>query len=162
MTEAPEPSRESRIGWGRILLFASLAANLLIVGMVVGAMLRQDRAGRNAPPRPSLAELGYGPYGRALSQQDRRAIDQKMAGHADNLHASRLQMRRQIQTLLQALRTSPFDPDVVRIIVTEQQGMLLQRQEVGRQVLLGQIEAMSDAERAAFADRLQHSFRGRR
>lgn len=159
MADAMKPKESKRSGWGRAVLFVSLAANLLVVGLVVGAMLRHDRQDWGSNHRPPLRELGYGPYGQALSQSDRREIGKAMMRHSGDLQANRAEFRDQIATLLGALRMRPFDPEMVQNIIAGQQEKLFERQEIGRQLLLDRIEAMNDAERSAFADRLERSLR---
>jgi len=160
MTETPSP--KSGFRWGRLLLFVSLAVNLLIVGMVAGAVYRNGGPPANRAEQPPLRDLGYGPYGRALSQDDRRDIDRAMAKRAGDLNANRDEFRSQIKALLKALRTSPYDGKTVRAIIGSQQERLLQRQDIGRILLLEQIEAMSEDERKKFANRLARSLRGPR
>ena len=146
--------------WGKGLLFISLAANLLIVGMVAGAVYRNGGPPARHAEQPPLRDLGYGPYGRALSQDDRRDIDRAMAERSGDLNANRDEFRVQIKALLKALRTSPYDGKTVGAIIGAQQERLLQRQDIGRVLLLEQIENMSDDERSKFANRLARSLRG--
>ncbi len=159
MTETPSP--KSGFRWGRLLLFVSLSINLLIVGMVAGAIYRNGGPA-NHTEKPPLRELGYGPYGRALSKENRRDIEQAMLARAGDLNANRDEFRGQIKALLKALRTSPYDAKTVRAIIGSQQERLLQRQDIGRIILLEQIEAMSDEERTKYANRLARSLRGPR
>jgi len=159
MAEVSKNKDKTRPGWMRIALFTSLAVNLLIVGLVGGALLRHDRQSLNDAHRAPLRELGYGPYGRALSASDRSEIGKAMIGRSGDLRANRAEFRAQITTLLGALRTQPFEPAVVQNIIVLQQEKLIERQEIGRQLLLDRINAMDDKERAAFANRLERSLR---
>lgn len=159
MSEASPHKGKSSSGWIRIILFLSLAANLLVVGLVAGAVLRHDRDGWADRHRPNLRELGYGPYGQALSQADRREISRAMNNRSGDLKANRAAFRKQVTTLLDALRARPFDPELVQSVIVNQQEKLFERQEIGRQLLLDRIKAMDNRERAAFADRLERSLR---
>lgn len=154
------PPKKSGFRWGRALLFVSLSLNLLIVGMVAGAVYRIGGPPMNNSERPPLRDLGYGPYGRALSRDDRRDIDSAMAERAGDLNANRDEFRGQIKALLKALRTAPYDGKTVSAIIGAQQERLFQRQDIGRVLLLEQIESMSDDERDDFAKRLARSLRG--
>lgn len=155
MTEMPEPQKKSRLPWGRIVLFASLALNLLIVGLVAGVLLRHDRLDRQTP----LRDLGYGPFGAALSPADRRELARGLLGRAGDLRTNRDAIRAHFAQMLTALRARPYDADAVAALVETQQAKLAERQAIGQELLLERIAAMSDADRAAFADRLERSLR---
>ena len=155
MTASPDPSKSRGLPWGRIVLFASLALNLLVVGLVAGAMLRHDRFDSHPP----LRDLGYGPFGEALSPTDRRALARGLIGHAGDLQANRDDIRRQFAEMLAVLRARPFDAKALAALVQNQQIKLKERQAIGQTLLLDRIEAMSDEERAAFADRLEQNLR---
>lgn len=156
MTMPSEPRKKTGGRWMRILLFVSLAFNLLIVGLIGGAMLRHAPA-RSAAETPSalLRQLGYGPFGLALSPEDRREIGRAMQGRAGEIRANRDAMNDQLASFLEAVRRSPYDAQALRVIVGHQQAKLNERQEIGQQVLLERIDAMSDDDRAAFAGRLE-------
>jgi len=146
-------------GRWRFLLFASLALNLLIVGMVAGALLRGGPGGKaglrgDAPP---LYNVGYGPYGRAFSKADRKIIAGAMAARSADLRENREEFRARSLTLLQALRAVPYDPDVVLEIVSQQQASLQDRQSIGRSLLLDHLAAMDDEARSKYANRLERS-----
>ncbi|MEO0678101.1 MAG: hypothetical protein AAFZ02_11155, partial [Pseudomonadota bacterium] len=57
---------------GRVLLYLSLAVNLLVVGLVVGALVSGGEKLRDRRP-PSAGEAGFGPVFAALEPEDRRA-----------------------------------------------------------------------------------------
>ena len=149
--------------WLRILLFVSLATNLLVAGMMVGAFIRYDT--RHSAMRaesmasPSLRELGYGFFGRAMTKEDQRKVGEAIKLRARELEINRRELRSQISTLLNALREVPYDPAAVREITEKHQDRLRERQDVGKELLLEHIEGMSDQERARYADRLERVLR---
>jgi uncharacterized membrane protein len=155
MADTAEISKKNGMPWGRIVLFASLALNLLVAGLVGGAILRHDRYGDGAP----LRDLGYGPFGAALSMSDRHVLTRELVGRAGDLRVNRDDIRRQFAEMLAALRAKPFDPGALQALVGQQRSKLEERQAIGQQLLLERIEAMSDDERAAFADRLERNLR---
>lgn len=158
MTELKKSPRKGHSGWLKPLLFVSLAANLLIVGMVGGAMMRHDTDRWMADKRPApLRDLGYSPFGFALSSDDRAKIGQAMTDRSPDLRANREEVRQQFSTLLELLRSTPFEMEAVREIVEVQQLKLNERQQIGQEVLLERIGSMSDRERADFAKRLERS-----
>jgi len=151
---------KSGVNWTRVLLFTSLAINLLVVGMVAGAFIRSGGGpGRMAGEGAVLRDMGYGPYGQALTPEERRAMRGAVARKAQDLATNREALRQQMQTLLEALRKQPYDPAVVHAIVTQQQTRLKERWDIGRDLLLGHIDAMTDAERAQYAKRLARILR---
>ncbi len=165
MNDAPKVAETPKTGRGvRILLAVSLSLNLLIVGVFVGAMLRMNGVfAHNRPPmQATMRELGYGPYGRALSREDQRAILEAMRDRADDFRLDRREIRAQSETLLKALRASPYRPEVVRAIIESQQARLIDRQIAGKDLLLERIERMSDAERRRYARRLEKVLTPRR
>lgn len=160
MSDEQTPKAKPRVRWVRVLLFTSLALNLLIVGMIGGAFWRNGGPpGVSSASSVPLRDLGYGPYGHALSRQDRQKIGHAMAQRSRALKANREEVHAQIVTLLAALRMTPYDHGAVRTIVTEQQARLLDRQVIGRDLLLDHINSMDDDVRVSYARRLERSFR---
>ena len=155
MTASPEPSKSRGPFWVRIVFFVSIALNLLIVGLAAGAMLRHDRYDRHPP----LRDLGYGPFGEALSLSDRQELARGLTGRAGDLSTNRDEIRGQFTEMLDILRGQPFDAGALQALVERQRAKLVERQTIGQTLLLNRIEAMSDAERAAFADRLENNLR---
>jgi uncharacterized membrane protein len=146
-TPPPAPMR----GWIKVLLVTSLAVNLAVAGLAIGAVLRHgDMMGHRADRASQFGGL----YTSALSREDRRAIWQQMRGPKGEGRPSRDDIRADFAAVVQALRADPYDPGLVRDIVGRQFEAGLARQQAGQALLLERIEAMSPAERAAFADRL--------
>ncbi len=150
---------KSGLRWGRVLLFVSLAVNLLIVGMVAGAFYRAGKFRSAARANPPLYDLGYGPYGRAFSKEDRQKISQAMAAHAPGLRDNRKVLRARSLDLIEALRREPYEPELVAGIIAEQQEKLSERQNVGRIILLDHIATMDADKRKRYADKLERILR---
>ena len=108
---------------------------------------------------PPLRDLGYGVFGHALSQDDRRSIGQEMGKHSGDLSANRREIRARVDGLLTALRAEPYDASQVQLLITQQQAQLLKRQQIGKDLLLNQIGKMSGKDRAEFAERLERLIR---
>lgn len=143
--------------WLRILLFVSLAANLLVVGLVVGlAFHRDDDNKRRHPPRPD--QIG-GPLTHALSPEDRREIGRAIWQEYRADRPNRDSFRAEYDAVLDALRSVPFDRTVVEQSLQRQIDFATQRQRIGQRILLERLTTMSDDERAAFADRLEEGMR---
>ena len=160
MAGATEPKIKSAGIWVKVVLFTSLAMNLLIVGMVAGAVLRGGPGANRAElNRSAIRDLGLGPFGQALSLDSKRDIGRAMKGRGDELRENRQEIRAQIDTLLTVLRQTPYQSETVREILTEQQHRLIQRQDIGRELLISNLESMGPAARAEYADRLEKSLR---
>ena len=148
---SPTPPHAPIRGWIKGLLFASLAVNLVVAGLVIGAVLRHgDMMGHRTD---RAAQFG-GPYTSALSREDRRAIWQQMRAMPDEGRPDRAGIRAEFAAVVAALRAEPYDPGLVRDIVGRQFAAGMARQQAAQALLLERIEAMTPAERAAFADRL--------
>lgn len=144
--------------WGRLVMWVSLALNLLVVGVVGGTMLnRAHEMGEAAPPGGAL--ISYGPYTRALNPEDRKALRGALMRNAPHLRANRREVRQDFDRLLAALRAQPFDKAAAQAVLDTQQGRVEEQARQVRLLVLDQIAGMSDAERAAFADRLEAALR---
>lgn len=138
--------------WLRVLLVASLALNLLIVGGFVGAMAMRGTGHAHHPPR--LDSPG-GPLTRALSREDRRAIGQEMRKAYGMKRKHRAEQRAGLESLVADLKATPFNPDAVAIRMAQQRDQFGARLELGQKLLLERLTQMTEAERVAYADRLQ-------
>ena len=148
-----QSTRPPRMRLGlRVLLFVSLALNLLVVGLVAGVIFTHQ----GEPRHPSrYADRAGGPLVTALTRQERRAVGRKIR---KAYLAERVEHQREQEgfaPVIDALRNAPYDPDLLRLSVHAQLQSLSRKREVGVNVLLDHIDAMNAAERAAYADRLQ-------
>lgn len=156
MTDMPEPKRRR---WVTPLLIASLAFNLMIVGLVVGRSLSPDGPHRSGfDPGPSRGLVGE-PFVRALPSEERRALVRDILENRSQIRENRDSLRKRFEAFLEALRADPYEPETVGKLLLEQRNVAIGRQEIGEDLLLRRIEAMSDDERSAYADRLEDSLR---
>jgi len=153
--DTPRAAKPTR-NWGRLALFVSLAINLLVAGVVAGALLNGPRDRDQAPV---LGDLGLGPFAHALPRGDRRALTGALRDRASAFRENRAQMRVLFEAVLTALRAKPYDHAALSEVINRQQAQVVQRQALGRQLLLDRIAAMSDAERTDYADELDKSLR---
>ncbi|MEE9388844.1 MAG: periplasmic heavy metal sensor [Paracoccaceae bacterium] len=160
MTDSNDTGAKPGVRWGRILLVGSLALNLLVVGMVAGSMFRGGGPGKPvARENPPLHDLGYGPYGRAFTKEDRQQISRSLAAHAPDLRQNREDFRTRSLALLDALRQTPYEPETVAALMAAQETKLQERQEIGKMLLLDHIAGMDDTARQKYADRLARNLR---
>jgi uncharacterized membrane protein len=147
MTDTPPAPRTP--GKVKALLIVSLALNLLVVGLVAGAWLRDGRpGGRDRDP-------GFGPFGEALSDTDRRELRRAFMARMPEMRENRTALKADMQGVLDALRADPFDAAALSSAMDAALSRMAGRIEVGQELLVDRITAMDAAERTAFADRLE-------
>ena len=148
--------------WSKVLLVASLGMNLIVVGVLAGAWLNGTKRGERSAGGPSFIS---GPFGRALSEEDRRAMRDTFRndeGRKGRLSTQRREMRQIGVEIATVLRTEPFDPDALEMLFAKQARLGTQQRGLGQQALVDRITAMTPDQRAGFADRLEKAVkRGR-
>ncbi len=137
----------------RILLLISLALNLVVIGLVAGALV-SGRVG----DRPRLS-FELGPFVRALDPEDRRAIIETIRSDPDVRPPSPRERRRKLVEMVQILRTEPFDPAAMEQLLAEQRDQGQRIVSRAHSALVMRLSEVSPAERAAFADRLESETR---
>ncbi|MFT6675890.1 MAG: putative membrane protein [Sulfitobacter sp.] len=155
------PSRKSsrNLRWA---LGLSLAVNLVIVGAIAGAVYRHSGGGgKDRYHGPDMRSYAT-PYVRALPRDAQRALHDALRDRAGPKPPSRSERKAQYAQMLTALRRDPFDQQSVQDILRAQSQAVIGMQDAAHGVWLQQISAMSDAERAAFADRLEQQLNDRK
>lgn len=138
----------------RIALAVSVALNLLILGLVAGAVLRDG-----GPRGRMMGDVAFGPFTEALAPEDRAALRREFVQRLPGMRDVRRQMRADFAGLLAALRAEPFDMEAVRGLIAGQSDRMAERLALGQDLLLGRIGAMTPQARADFADRLEDRLR---
>lgn len=133
----------------RIALFASLALNLAVIGVVAGASF--DRYHRPPPPSPT----NFGPYGEALTKEQRRAIYREFVRQAPEMRDMRNRFREDLTRVAGLMQQPDYDAATVARIFEEQDARMQRTFKLGHRLLIERIQAMSPDERRAFAERLQ-------
>lgn len=149
----PPPSGGPR--WIKIALAVSVALNLAVAGLAAGAWLREGH-GRGMP-----RDMSFGPFTEALSDTDRRELRRALGDRAPGFREARQQMRADLEALLATLRADPFNPSAAEAALSAVARRTTDRLDLGRDLITGRILAMSDAERQAFADRLERGLKRR-
>lgn len=154
----PSTSKPSRL-W-RAVLVISLGLNLLVAGLVVGALSRDhDRK----PPRGGF-DFQSGPLGSALSREDRREIGRNMRERHErgdfgrNMRGERQRMALAIKEIVSV---EPFDQQALEAVLAEGREVGSRVQRAAHESLVDHIAAMTPEERAAFAERLGQDKRRR-
>lgn len=159
MTETAPPPAPKRRRWVLPVLFASLAINLLVLGMIGGAMLSPEGPRQRGDGERSLRGVIGEPFVRALPSGERQALVRDAMENRDRVRESRESLRQRFDAFLAALRADPFDPAEVTRLMGEQRQAAVRRQELGEELLLRRLEAMSAEERAAYADALEEGLK---
>ncbi|GAA6164802.1 hypothetical protein NBRC116590_25060 [Pelagimonas sp. KU-00592-HH] len=149
----PTPTEKPRMRRGmRIILIASLALNVIVVGLIIGAVVGHSRDDDRRRPNISLP-----PHVRALDWDHRREIGKaiRKAYRADGLGART--ERSQLEKMAAAIEASPFDRASLEAVQVELESVMSRRVGRARDIWLDHVESMTDRERAAYADRLRHS-----
>lgn len=137
--------------WQRILLVSSLALNLVVVGIVVGALV-------NGGPRGSAQrfDLTSGPLTRAMDDDHRDAVRAALRDSGVFQRRDRSAMQADMLALVAALRADTFDQGAFKDALLRQRSRLQAGQDTVLDVVSDQVSNMSAQDRAAFADRLEH------
>lgn len=156
MSEA-ETATPRTARWVKIALAVSLALNLAIVGLVAGAVLGRD--GGRDDGAPALRTLGLGPFGVALSREDRDELRGRIERHGEPLREERRAIGQALRAVQAALRAEPFDRAAAEAAFSRSRDLAASLQETGHTALLDQIETMTAQERADLAERLARMMR---
>ena len=153
----PQAPRRKR--WVSVVLAISLALNLLIVGVIVGSILSENKAPRGQVEEARRVGYGFGPYVAALSNRDKFAARRSLRARAEDLAQNRRAEREQVEKFIAVLRADPFVPDDLAELFQAQRVRAVERVAVGQEILLGRIGRMSTTQRQRYADRLEHEAR---
>ncbi|MFN3936201.1 MAG: periplasmic heavy metal sensor [Gemmobacter sp.] len=161
MTEpvAPGPQKHGGGGW-RIAFAVLLALNLLVAGVAAGFVLRGGWRHDDAALRP-VRDPSLGSWQSVLTDEDRRALGKALRAERDLLIGYRRAERAERAALAVALRADPFDPAAVDASLDRIAALGRERAEFGQRIIRAHLLALSPAERAALADRIEQSMQRR-
>jgi len=131
-----------------IILALSVALNLLLIGVIVGAL------GKGAPHDARQASVGMRQIVGALPPSDRRILRNALRGQGRALGGSRKRAKQSGAQLQAALRADPFDPAAFAAALRARDAYRAALSDAGRATLIDIVTQMSDTDRAAFAQRL--------
>jgi uncharacterized membrane protein len=136
----------------RIVLIASLAVNLCVAGIVVGAVLDHRGSGHRHMGGPAWGIV------RALPEAEREAVIDRLRAEPREGREAR---RAGFEQLLAAIRAEPFAPGRVRSLLAGQRGRGAARLAEVERAVIDRLATMSPEARADFADRLAEGARRR-
>lgn len=149
MTEQSNTSPWRAPRWLKLLLGASLALNLGVLGLVGGMMWRLS--GPNGPPR--VAASGDFALVAALERDDRRAIFRQLrAEHGPR----RAPPEGNKAAILALLRAESFDRQAMAALLSARINHGAERQARAQEIWLVHVTGMDAAARRAYADRLEN------
>ncbi|MBY6112846.1 periplasmic heavy metal sensor [Mameliella alba] len=147
---AAETEKKSRTGrWLRVMLFVSLALNLLVMGAVAGFVVKGPPSPRGDRSDPVL------PYTRAFDEEQRRALRRALWRSFPKDGSVRAAYLADYQQALGILRSDPFDRAALAALLTAQSERGAEARLRGQEVLMTFLGELSADERKAYADRLE-------
>lgn len=137
--------------WMRVTLFVSVALNLLVIAAAAGFFITGGPEKRVDRTRADFGTV----FVRALSDEDRRALRRDFETGLQRQGRDRGAFLEDLEATLDILQATPFSTDAFLEAMAEQSRARADRENMGRMVLVQRIADMTDAERAAYADRIE-------
>ncbi len=147
-----------RFGASRLMrsaLAISVALNLLVLGLGVGAMMHNGGPERDAMAR----DLGFGTFSEALRLEDRHALRNSLMQKSPQIRAAMDQRSTDMASLLAALRAEPFDIAAMNAAMDQMRLRLEGQLALGHKAMGDVLAVMPANERLDFANRLELGMR---
>ena len=146
---------KKRIRWGRWVLVASLAFNVLIVGFVASRAYQfSGKHWRDGSAVVQVAKQGR-KFVKDLPRERRRELFKMIKSRRDEFRLDDAEVKSAVTALAEAIRQSPYDParteEALLMVQQQQAETLLSR---GRAVTMDVIAELSEDERGKLAERL--------
>ncbi|SHH60686.1 periplasmic heavy metal sensor [Cognatishimia maritima] len=135
----------------RILLFVSLALNLIVVGLAAGAIFGGSHKSHRLPRETDF----MGAFTQALPDRDRREIGRDIRRHHRREGIDRAAARAEFEAMLTLIRSTPFEADDLRALLTKQARQEADRRVAAQDIWLSRVASMTDAERQDYADQIE-------
>lgn len=142
----------------RVLLIASLAVNLVVVGLVVGAVFGDKKYGGKPPRDGDLV----GAFTQQLSDKHRRDLGKAIRSEHQSRGYDGRVFRNSLQDVLTSLRAVPYDPTATQKAIEVQADKAFERRMTVQTLWLQEITKMTDDERQAYADRIEEALEKRK
>lgn len=142
----------------RVVLICSLALNLVVAGILIGAAF--DRRGSGGGEMRAAGPLA--PLVRALPPEDRQAVIEALRRDRPAHDRPPHDRIPTAAPLLGAIRAEPFDPAAVRQALQDQRRRGEARLSAAEAALATRLAGMAPAARAAYADALEEQLGRRR
>ena len=152
MTTAPAKPRRLV----RIVLVLSLALNLLLAGLIVGAVA----SGRGGAPMRFQADLG--PVAQVIPREDRAQIGREIRRELGRSGPSRRELGRTLDQIAAALEAETFDPQGFEVLIRSQQAWQDRVRDVALGAVTRHLATLSVDERRGIAAALRAQLQQRR
>lgn len=153
-TDVPPGAADGRGGRRmRLALLLSLALNLLLVGLIAGAVAR-GAGGRHGPGGP---DAGFGPLTESLSFADRRALRERYEALRPDFRAERQATRVDFVALAEVLNAPAWDRAEAEAILLRQGERTAARLQEGRRIFLDYLDTLTPEARQALAAKILES-----
>ena len=143
MSEPAKPETKKRAGRG--WLYASLALNLVLIGLIAGAVAAQGRHARG---------MDEGRLWAQIAEDDRRAVGRATFQAAREARPVLRQIRDARSAAIAAARAEPFDPAAFEAALGEVQTLEAEARETFMRRLAQLMPDVSPDTRAAIASRI--------
>lgn len=150
----PKTKSPAKIKALKTAFVVSLALNALVVGVIVGGAINGKR-----PQVIGGYDLSLGPFGAALSREDRGKIRDDLRERPELRLVTRAARDAAIKKFMDAVRADPYDDAALRALFEEQRALGATAMAAGQNALLDRLAEMTPEERALFADRAEQSIK---
>lgn len=151
--------QEAGKGYGRVIRIAlvlSLALNVIVMGVVLGAVFGGH------PMRPGLrSDVGFGPLTAGLSRADRKALRARFEAAAPDFRAGRRASEQDFRAFAALLQADDWDRAAAEGLLAQQGARMAERLAVGRSILLDYVADMSPEDRRALGARIARALHRR-
>ncbi len=154
MTDDNHQTERRKLRWKEVVLVISLGLNILIIGLIAGAFLREGKPAGFRADR-NIAALGLRPYYRALDKKDRVELRKSARAQQGGFRNGANAMRAALFALADSLEAEPLDLDAVKAELTLQADAIAGNISFGHKLLLEQIAGMTREERKHMANKLR-------
>lgn len=141
----------------RVVLIASLALNIACIGMIGGALWKNQRDPHGAMRAPMAPTASM--YLRALDEEGRRSLGKKLRDHGRKDQRIPQEIRQGFEQALILLRAETFDEDAFSAVMQDHARHADDRLLAARTMFLSHLTSLSQDARVAYADRLEKSLR---
>ena len=138
--------------WLKIAFVASLAVNVIVVGMFAGHAIRDDRTGAGANRQVEWIIK--------LMPEDRRAFAKtEFEPLREVLALEQRKQRKHLEEIVDAIRSDPFVPETLSAVLETRRLSSVKRREIVQEQLVTTLAGFSTSERKEFADNIEDQIR---
>ncbi len=146
-----QTEKKPRRRWLKPLLFVSLAVNLIVLGLVIGAVFGDHQR----PQRGTKAPHGVRTYISAMTNEQREAFLDKTHGSLAGSLKTLKKLRGGHKDVMAAITATPFSEDTLRSSLDKQRSDVSAIMGEFQEELIATLSAMTDEERAQYIERMK-------